>query len=84
MLCLCKKLTGGGAFFSSWDHIILAEAVLERIPIFAMKEGNPAGLFAQVLQDGVILLGEDPDALLGMAAREGQLREHILLLGHSF
>ena len=38
-----------------------------------MEKCNPPRLLAQVLQDGVVLLGGEPDTLVGVAARESQL-----------
>lgn len=35
----------------------------------------------QVLQDGVTFLSEDPDALLRVQAREGQLEWHVYFIG---
>ena len=48
-----------------------------------MEECDPARLLAQVLQDWVAFLGEDPDAYVGLAARERQLWQHLFLLRQS-
>ena len=54
-------------------------AVLESV-----SRPSPAGkavaILAQVLQDWFVFLGEDPDAYVGMAARESQLWQDVFLL----
>ena len=59
--------------FSSRIHVVLPQAVFKAVAILAVEECDPARLLAQVCQDRVVFLGEDPDAYVGVAARERQL-----------
>ena len=66
------------------DDVIFAQAIVEAVSVFAVKEGNPAGLFAKILQDCVVFLGQNPDGLIRMAAAESQLGQHVFLLREGF
>ena len=48
-----------------------------------MEECDLTRLLAQVRQDWFVFLGEDPDAYVGVAARERQLWQHVSLLHQS-
>ena len=64
MLRLGELLPHQRPLFSCGDHVIFMQTVFEAIAIFAVKQTNPARLLAQVLQDRVVCLSEDPDMLL--------------------
>ena len=55
------------------SHPVLSECVLERVSVFAMEQIHPPGLFSEVLQNRIVLLGQDPDTLFCMSAAKGQL-----------
>ena len=57
-----------------------SQTVFEGIAVLAVKQTDPARLLAHVLQDRVVLLRENPDRLLCMAARESEQRQHIFFL----
>ena len=72
MLRLGKLLPHQRPLFSWEYHVIFTQTVFEGIPVFAVKQTNLVRLLAQVLQDRVVFLNEDPDRLLCMAAQESK------------
>ena len=77
-----KLVPNGYSLFSCGNHVILAEALFERVSVLAMEQGHPLGLLSQILEDGVVSLRQHPNRLLGVATREGQFGEGISLLRH--
>lgn len=59
------------------------QAVLKRVPVFAMKESNPFRLLSEVLPDCIEFLSEHPDRGASVVATKSQLGQHVLLLGES-
>ena len=72
MLRLGKLLAHQRPLFSLGDHVIFTQKVFEGIAVLAVEESDPARLLAQVFENAVIFLSEDPDRLLCMAARESK------------
>lgn len=72
MLCLWKLLPHKRPLFSrrTRDRVVLAQTVFEAILVLAVEQTDPACLIAQVFENAVIFLGEDPVRLLRMSARE--------------
>ena len=83
MLSFGKPLPNRCSLLSCGDHIILTQAVLERVPVLAVEECNPFRLLPEVLADRIKLLSEHPDRGVGVAAGEGELGQHVLLLSES-
>ena len=48
-----------------------------------MKNGNPLCLFAEVFQNGVVLLRQDPHRLVRVPTRESKFGQHVFLFGES-
>ena len=63
-----SRASGGGAI--SFSRI---KALSEGIAVLAMKDRDPPRLLTKISQNAIIFLSEDPDALLCVAAAEGQL-----------
>ena len=66
------------------DDIVLSQALIDGVPILAMKDDDPPRLLMKVSQDTVVLLSQNPNALLCMVATEGKLRKHVFLFGDGF
>ena len=54
-------------------HVVFAACFVKRVAIFTVEQTDPVRLLTEVLQDGVVFLGEDLDAYFGVAARESEL-----------
>ena len=74
-----KLVPNGYSLFSCGNYVILAEALFERNSILAMEEAHPLRLLPQILEHGIILLGEYPHRLLGVATGEGEFGEGVFL-----
>ena len=66
------------------DDIILTQAFRKGVAVLTVKEGNPACLLAEIFEDRVIFLGQNPDRLLRVSSREGEFGQHVLLFRQRF
>ena len=84
VLGLSQLLAHIPSLFRRRDDVVFPETLFEGVSVLAVEQRDPARLLTKIFEYGVVFLCEYPDALHGVAPREGQLGQHVFLLCQRF